>query len=282
MSTSLRLAVIALMLISAVALGMIGLQIARPVAPVVQQEASAPAPILDAYLVAARGLSAGTLARDEDFTTASAPPGQVPADAILDSPSARAGLRGALIRTYIDAGKQISLGDVLRPRDRGFLASVLQPGSRAISMGVDHVTGVAGLIWPGDRVDVILTQQLQKESAQHRVLSETIMANVRVIAIDQEIVQGAPPDSSAAGKPAHTATLEVSPEQAEKLTVALQLGQLALAIRAAADAPTGASPQGVTSTFGSDVSPALANSDQVLGQSMQLIEGDKRNEVTFR
>ena len=52
------------------------------------------------------------------------------------------------------------MADVLRPRDRGFLAAVLAPGTRAVSIAVDPVSGVGGLIWPGDRVDVILTQEI--------------------------------------------------------------------------------------------------------------------------
>ena len=66
------------------------------------------------------------------------------------------------------------LADVLRPRDRGFLASVLAPDSRAISINVDAESGVSGLIWPGDYVDVVLTQVNDKADPAHRALSETV------------------------------------------------------------------------------------------------------------
>ena len=74
-------------------------------------------------------------------------------------------MRGALLRHYLNSGAILTAGDVLHPRERGFLAAVLAPGARAISVGVDAVTGNGGLIWPGDRVDMILTQQLDEKDA---------------------------------------------------------------------------------------------------------------------
>ena len=281
MSHSLRLMAVAMMLVTAVALGMIGLQLAHPVRVSLPGPKALPPPLQTAYLIAAHALPAGTLARDEDFAVKSVPMAQVPPNAITDTPDARAGLRGALIRNYMDAGEPITQGDILRPRDRGFLASVLGAGMRAISIGVDPVSGVAGLIWPGDHVDVLLTQEMDKEPAARRVLSETVLANVRVIAIDQEIVQGAPSGTSAAGRIARTVTLEVTPEQAEKVTVAEQLGKLALAIRAAADR-VGPALIAKQTTFGADVSPALSRTGEAAGQTVQLIEGDKRSDVTFQ
>ena len=278
MSTSLRLTVVALMLITAAALGMIAFQSIRTRHVAVSLPAGLPAPAPLGYLVAAHPLPAGTLARDDDFVVASAPPGQAPPNVIADTPETRASLRGALIRTYIDAGKPIHESDILRPRDRGFLASVLGAGMRAISIGVDPASGVAGLIWPGDHVDVLLTQRLEQEPAARRVLAETVLTNVRVIGIDQEIVQGAPAGAVVAGKLARTVTLEVTPEQAEKVAVAEDLGQLTLTIRSATERPNPT----LSTTFGSDVSAALARTDKPVGQTIQLIEGDKRTEVTFR
>ena len=75
-----------------------------------------------------------------DFTPHPVPSGSVPQGALTDSPETRAGLSGALLRRYLDAGSILMAGDVLQPRDRGFLAAVLAPGSRAISVGVDAIT----------------------------------------------------------------------------------------------------------------------------------------------
>lgn len=281
MSFSLRAVVVALMLTTAAALGLILFQMANPIRLSAPVQMSLPPPVQTGYLVAAHPLPAGTLARDTDLVVKSVPLGQVPADAVADSPDARAGLRGALIRNYIETGKPVTAADILRPRDRGFIATVLAPGMRAVAIGVDPVSGVAGLVWPGDHVDVILTQQIDKEPVARRILSEAMLENVRVIAIDQEIAQGAPANTSAAGKLARTVTLEVTPEQAAKLTVGEQLGRLSLAIRSATDQP-GPVLAAQTTTFGADVSPALQRTEKPVGVTVQLVEGDKRNEVTFR
>jgi pilus assembly protein CpaB len=280
MSLTLRIIVIVLMLTTAAALFVIVVQIANPPKPVAPAETAAPPPQVS-FLVAAHPLPAGTLARDSDFTTSPAPAREAPGEAIIDTPDARASLRGALIRAYLDTGRRVTPADILRPRDRGFIASVLAPGMRAVAIGVDPVSGVAGLIWPGDHVDVILTQEVEKAPVSHRVLSETILADVRVIAIDQEIVQGAPASNAAAGRLAHTVTLEVSPGHAEKVAVAQHLGKLALSIRAAAD-EAGAGVPARQTTFGADVSPALSRTDEPLGITVEVVEGGERKEVTFR
>ena len=72
----------------------------------------------------------------------------------------RTGLTGAMVRRSLGAGEFLLATDVMRPGDHGFLAAVLGPDMRAASVGVDNVSGSAGLIWPGDRVDLILTQSL--------------------------------------------------------------------------------------------------------------------------
>ena len=92
----------------------------------------------------------------------------------------------------------------MRPGDHGFLAAVLKQGMRAVTVGVDAVSGTAGLIWPGDRVDVILTQSMDdpKLPPGRRVAAETVLQDARVIAIDQVLVQGGVPDApDTAGRP---------------------------------------------------------------------------------
>ena len=230
MSSGLRLSIIVVLLLAAAALGLIAYNafLPQPVAPVAQ---SAPPPVTTTgYLVAAHPLPAGTLARDEDFEIRS---GDAPAGAILDKPEARAGLRGSLIRRFLDAGAPVTAEDVLRPRDRGFLASVLAPNTRAVSIKVDAESGVSGLIWPGDYVDVGVTQVNDKADAAHRTLSETVLRNVRIIAIDQEIVEGPPTNNTAAGKTTQTVSLQLLPDQVKKIAVAKELGKLSLAIRSA-------------------------------------------------
>ncbi len=233
MSSTLRLGVIGLMLLTVLVLGIFILNFNRPVdvrMPVSAVQ-SAPAPLQIAWLVAEHPLPAGTLARDADFRsmTGITPP----ANAIVDTTEARASLRGSLIRAYLDAGAPITYTRMCCVRAIAVSsASVLT--SRApfvpVSIGVDPVSGVAGLIWPGDRVDIILTQDLDKETEAYHTMGETVLVNIRVIAIDQEIVQGAPADNAAAGKLVRTVTLEVDPAQAEKIAVAAHIGKLTLSI----------------------------------------------------
>ena len=243
-----------------------------------------------AMLVAARPLSAGTLVKDEDFVVRETVPGAVPESAMVQSEEARVEMRGALLRRYLDAGAAVARGDVLRPRDRGFLAAVLSPGSRAIAVGVDAVTGTAGLIWPGDQVDLILTQEMDAASApvSRRIVGETVLTNVRVIAVDQHFTQGASAGLMAAGgnnqrTVARTVTLEVQPEQAERLAVAERLGRLSLTVRSMElSAERTGSDAMPTSIFGADVSPALSRSGLAIGSRIRVIQGGDSQEVTFR
>jgi pilus assembly protein CpaB len=249
MSSTLRLSIIAVLLLATAALGLIAYSMNQPKAQVVQapvvkvaeQAPEAPPPTVG-YFIAAHPLPRGTLARDEDFTVRTVPSSDsIPAGAIPDTSDGKIGLRGSLVRNFLDTGSTITSKDILRPRERGFLASVLAPDSRAISINVDAVSGVSGLIWPGDRVDVVLTQETttvadkKNPDQQHGTLSETVAQNVRVVAIDQEIVQGGSSSNAKAGKVAQTVSLELASDQVKKVTVAAQLGKLSLAVRSAVD-----------------------------------------------
>ena len=245
MSSSLRLSIIMVFLLATVALGLIAYSMSLPQPQVpaqVTENTPAPAPPAVGYFVAVHPLPRGTLARDEDFTVRSVSSSDsVPAEAILDTPDARIGLRGSLVRNFLDTGSPVTSKDILRPRERGFLASVLAPDSRAISINVDAASGVSGLIWPGDFVDVVLTQESttagekKNPDHQHGTLSETVAHNVRIVAIDQEIVQGGSASNATAGKVARTVSLQLAPEQVKKVTVAAVLGKLSLAVRSAVD-----------------------------------------------
>ncbi len=138
---------------------------------------------------------------------------------------------------------------------------MLQPGTRAVTVGVDAVTGSAGLIWPGDHVDLILTQTLAEPSLPvgRRVVAETVLSDIRVIAIDQQLVQGAEANPKEPQQ-ARTVTLEVTPEQAERVSVAIRLGRLSLTVRAAGTTPP--APTDAGTTWAGDVSPALRASVQ--------------------
>lgn len=289
----LRILVVFSLLLSATGLGIVGLQLMSPrqsgpgpqVARVEAPPVVAPAPRIR-MLVAARPLSIGTLLKDDDFREQEVTAEVVPEGAFTNGTESRAELRGALLRRFIDPNQPVVTTDVLRPRDRGFLAAVLKPGTRAISIAVDVVTGASGLIWPGDEVDLILTQNLQEQRGQQnepgrRVVGETILSAVRVIAVDQQISHSGA-DTAAARVVARTVTLEVSPEQAERVAVATQLGRISLIVRSIEGVPEARDPR-PSLVFGSDVSSALTGTpQQAPGARMRVIQGGSQQEVTFR
>src|SRR3954451_8849334 len=232
MSSTLRLLIIMVLFLATAALGLMAYTMNLP-KPVVEVTESTPAPTprIVGYLVAARPLPRGTLARDEDFAVRSVPSDSVPTGAIYNTPDAKIELRGSLVSKFLDAGSPVTLQDVLRPRDRGFLASVLAPDTRAVSIKVDAESGVSGLIWPGDYVDVVSTQATDKAGPAHDMLSETVLHNVRIVAIDQEM--GVPANNATAGKLAQTVSLQLAPEQVKPIVLAEQRGKLSLAVRSA-------------------------------------------------
>jgi len=187
-------------------------------------------------VVLARDVRAGTLLKAEDLTEKELGPAEAARQplAVPNSAETRRNLLGAMVRRPLVAGDILRPADVLRPGEHGFLAAVLRAGMRAVTVGVDSISGTAGLIWPGDRVDLILTESIEDAglSAGRRVAAETVLQDVRVIAIDQQLAQGGDP-SADNGKTARTVTLEVTDEQAERVQVAARIGHLSLTVRSA-------------------------------------------------
>jgi pilus assembly protein CpaB len=280
MSSTLRLSVIMVLLLATAAIGLIayGMNLPNAQAPAVQVTEKAPAP-LTRYLVAARPLKAGTLTRDEDFRAD--PLDSVPTGAIRDTTEDRNRLQGSLVRKNLDTGSPITSENVLLRGDRGFLASVLEPGTRAISIKVDAESGVSGLIKPGDYVDVVLTQVAANADVARRALSETLLQNVRIIAIDQEIVQGGGANNATAAKVAQTVSLQLAPEQVKKIAVAKNLGSLSLAMRSAVELRDTADSRTISSC---DVSAEIARQNAVAGQSAAVVVygGGKVQEYSVR
>src|SRR6266851_865778 len=119
MSSTLRLSIIMVLLLATTALGLIAYSMNLPKtqvveAPVVKVAEKAPEPVTVGYFIAAHPLPRGTLARDEDFTVRSVPPGSVPAGAILDTPDAKIGIRGSLVRNFLDTGSLVTSENILR------------------------------------------------------------------------------------------------------------------------------------------------------------------------
>ena len=210
-----------------------------------------------AVIAAAHPLRAGALLKPEDLTAAEIPADEASAGT-LDTPEARRGLVGAMIRRTLAKDEAFRAGDVMKPGEHGFLAAVLQPGLRAMTIPMDAANGSVGLIWPGDRIDLILTQANTDAAtpAGRRVGAATVLTNARVIAIDRQLVQGA---SAGIDSQPKTVTLEVNAEQAQRVSVAMRLGQLSLAVRSATPEQQmdAIDARGKAPTWARDVVPSL-------------------------
>jgi len=189
-------------------------------------------------LVAAAEIRPGTLLRAEDMAWKAVAATKVPPAAIPQQPGAEKILLGAVARRSFAAGEPLVPGGVVKPGDRGFLASVLSPGMRAVAISVDASSSTAGLIQPGDYVDVLLAQNVAGDTTGRNVVGETVLQNVRVIAVDQwfaaegKPASGAAPITAVESRVPKTITLEVDEENAKRLLVATQLGKVTLAMRA--------------------------------------------------
>lgn len=262
-----RIASILALLVGVAGLAIVVLVGMHPPPPAPKPQAALPPPPAKLrILVAARPVHAGTLLVPDDIAAQEVLAADMPSGALRDEGETRIGIRGAMVRRSMVKGDPINGADLLKPGDRGFLAAVLRPGMRAVSVGVDLVAGTAGLIWPGDHVDVILTQTIDDQSAplDRRVSGEAVLENALVIAIDQQIVHGTAPDSvlPTASMNNRTVTLEVTERDAERIAVATRLGKLALAVRAAEAGPGDAQaaatrPARGNVVWGGDVAAAL-------------------------
>lgn len=144
-------------------------------------------------------------------------------------------LVGSVVRTAITAGQPVTQGALIKPGDRGFLAAALGPGMRAVTVPVSIQTSVAGFIFPGDRVDLMLTQSVAGggDGAPLKV-AETILKNLRVLATDQR-TNAIGEDGQPVIQTYSNVTIEVTPKMAEKISVAQTIGAISLSLRSIAD-----------------------------------------------
>ena len=143
---------------------------------------------------------------------------------------------GMVVRNPVTAGQPLTRGSLVGPQDRGFLAAALGPGMRAVTVPVTQTSGVAGFVFPGDRVDMVLTQAVEGGGDGPPLkVSETIVRNLRVLATDQAMDQVKDKEGKITVHPSTTVTLEATPRIAEKIAVSQSMGQLSLALRSIAD-----------------------------------------------
>ena len=193
----------------------------------------------------------------------------------------RRGAIGSVVRFGIAAGEPIIAGRVVRQGEGGFLAAVLAPGQRAVSVQINATSGIAGFITPGDRVDLILTHNVARGGKKTAKVSETILTDIRVIAIDQRT-------DDQEGKPtlAKTVTMDVTPKQVEIITLATQIGRVSLSLRSMASQEAETAKRRRTYTRGGEVSRLIGRGAKDSraydsGQFVHVLRGTKGGIVTF-
>ena len=186
-------------------------------------------------LVATRALPVGTILTADSFRYQPWPKELIENAYYVEGQVDVNQLNGTVVRNPITAGQPLTQGALVKPGDRGFLAAALGPGMRAVTVSVSVSSGVAGFVFPGDRIDMVLTQDVPGGGDGPPLkVSETIVRNLRVLAADQRT---APEDAEGNRQvvTASTVTLEATPKIAEKIAVAQTMGQLSLSLRSIAD-----------------------------------------------
>ncbi|SCW40563.1 pilus assembly protein CpaB [Sphingobium faniae] len=186
-------------------------------------------------LVATKAMPVGTILDAESFRFQPWPKDLVEQAYYLKGESDPAKLAGSVVRNAITAGQPLTQGSLIKPGDRGFLAAALGPGMRAVTVPVSAQSSVAGFVFPGDRIDLVLTQSVSGGGEGDPLkVSETILRNLRVLATDQRM-DAMGEDGKPVVRTYSNVTLEVTPKIAEKIAVAQTVGSLSLSLRSIAD-----------------------------------------------
>ena len=269
-------------------------------------------------LVATRALPVGTIITPDSFRFQPWPKNLIEDAYFMKEGTDMESLAGTVVRNPITAGQPITKGALVAPGDRGFLAAALGPGMRAVTIPVTGLTGVAGFVFPGDRVDLMLTQSVQGEGPELKV-SETVIRNLRVLATDNRVTASKDEAGQQFAQTAKLVTLEATPKIAEQISVAQTLGTLSLSLRSLADSAAeleeaiasgaiklpktddpvleadmlrslAARPSSKKSTFstGGDISrfetrtpPALTAEEKPRGPVVRVSRGNTVNEIEF-
>jgi len=210
-------------------------------------------------LVAAKNFPTGTFLKAEDLVWQSWPDDTVNENYIRkDGQVTLETFIGAVVKSSLNAGEPISVNRIVKPGNQGFMAAVLSPGKRAVSIRTTVITGVSGFIFPGDRVDILLSHKVKTADKDRSTIqvSETVLKAVRVLAIDQNAANAT--HTPAVSK---SVTLEVSPKEAEKIVLAKNMGNLSLSLRSLAndEESLAAAKEQTSITWDSEVTKTLSS-----------------------
>jgi pilus assembly protein CpaB len=214
-------------------------------------------------LAASHPISTDTLLRPDDMRWIELPATEATHDYVVRGAASEEEYIGALARRDFQANEPFLAASLVKKTERSFLAAVLAPEDRAVTISVDASATASGLVLPGDHVDVILTQNLGDRAGDsaNREVGEDILKDVRVVAVDQSLSHSSAPVASQGtyAQDQHTprtVTLELSDRDAQKLIVATQLGKIDLSVRSLQTAP-GAGTSPTSPVWAEDVSPAI-------------------------
>jgi pilus assembly protein CpaB len=227
---------IVVLVIALVAGAIAALLASRSEPPQVTQAPVAPLETVD-VLVAASDIGLGSAISAQELRWQTWPAAAASSGAFIrksDRPDAINQIAGSITRAAFAAGEPIREARLIKAKGSGYMAAILPEGMRAISTEITVETGAGGFILPNDHVDIILSRrdkEAEKAAGVEVHSSETILSNIRVLAIDQT-VQEKDGQRVVVGK---TVTLEVTPRQAETLARARQMGTLSLALRSIVD-----------------------------------------------
>ncbi|TMJ63227.1 MAG: Flp pilus assembly protein CpaB [Alphaproteobacteria bacterium] len=196
-----------------------------------------PPPVQKSVLVARSAIPRGQILKPTDLAWQTWPDGGLDRAYIQKGAKTIEDFAGWVARDPFGPGEPITESKVVAPGSRGFLAAVLSPGMRAVSVPVSNTSGISGFVLPGDQVDILITHSLAdnssgKADAKHHTAAETVLHDVRVIGIDQKL-----DNKGGEAVVAKTATLEVTPKQSEIIAVASEIGKLSLSLRSLTASP---------------------------------------------
>ncbi len=205
------------------------------------QQAAAAAPAVQPLdgpevLVATRALPVGTILDATALKFQPWPKELVDNAYFLKNNTDLKSLQGTVVRNAVTAGQPITQGALVKPGDRGFLAAALGPGMRAVTVPVQANAAVAGFVFPGDRIDLMLTQTVPGGGDGPPLkVTETVLRNIRVLATDQRTDNAVDETGKTVVHTFSSITVEATPKLSEKLAVAQTLGSLSVALRSIAD-----------------------------------------------
>ena len=211
----------------------------RPEPKATAKKPAEPKPIT-VVLTASKDLEIGSLITANDVAWSPLKNGAIHSAHLVKGKTHPSEVVGSVVRRAVFKGTPLTWSSIVRPGQYGFLAAALKADHRAVTIMVNRATSQAGLIYPGDRVDVILTMEVKGGARKNNTFTGTILEDIRVVAVNRQVessagVQGQTRTSRRSRNSTSTVTLEVLPSEAERLILATSRGDISLAMRPLTD-----------------------------------------------